>query len=171
MAAEQRPVAQSALTENATGAVWKTIPSWGIVTTRDLNIPAAAQRFMAERAHAHTTEVAASHSAAVSHPHLVVEHLQYAEAAWESNLAAGTTPWLFAGLNPARPIPSRYLHLKFRRLGLGGLVGSDRDQDSPVRLPAPQKNGPAVGVTVMSQPSSRSCLSSSAGSYGTFTIR
>lgn len=71
MAAEQRPIAQSALAEKATSAAWKTIPSWDIVTTRDLNIPAAVQRFMAKRAHAHTTEVAASHSVAVSHPRLV----------------------------------------------------------------------------------------------------
>ncbi|MFE9859053.1 SDR family NAD(P)-dependent oxidoreductase [Streptomyces sp. NPDC005780] len=37
---------------------------------------------------------------------------------------AGTTiPWLFAGLNPARPIQSQYIYLKLRRLGLGGLAG------------------------------------------------
>ncbi|MER6165581.1 alpha/beta fold hydrolase [Streptomyces violaceorubidus] len=71
MAAAQRPVAQSALEEKATTAAWKDKPTWDIVTTRDLNIPAAVQRFMAKRAHAHTTEVAASHSVAVSHPHLV----------------------------------------------------------------------------------------------------
>ncbi|MEV7185694.1 alpha/beta hydrolase [Kitasatospora sp. NPDC093102] len=70
-AASQRPIAQAALTEKATAAAWQTVPSWDIVTTEDLNIPAAAQRFMAERAHAHTTEVAASHSVAVSHPGLV----------------------------------------------------------------------------------------------------
>ncbi|MEV4126136.1 hypothetical protein [Nocardia sp. NPDC049707] len=33
--------------------------------------PVAAQRLMAERAHFHVTEVAASHSVAVSHPDLV----------------------------------------------------------------------------------------------------
>ncbi|MFE7165901.1 alpha/beta fold hydrolase [Streptomyces sp. NPDC057616] len=71
MAAEQRPIAQSALEEKATTAAWKTKPSWDVVTTQDLNIPPAVQHFMAERAHAHTTEVAASHSVAVSHPHLV----------------------------------------------------------------------------------------------------
>ncbi|RKT19081.1 pimeloyl-ACP methyl ester carboxylesterase [Streptomyces sp. 1114.5] len=70
-AASQRPIAQAALTEKATAAAWQTVPSWDIVTTEDLNIPAAAQQFMAERAHAHTTEVAASHSVAVSHPGLV----------------------------------------------------------------------------------------------------
>ncbi|MER7930712.1 alpha/beta hydrolase [Streptomyces sp. NPDC096057] len=78
MAAEQRPIAQSALEEKATSAAWKTIPSWDIVTTRDLNIPAAVQRFMAKRAHSHTTEVAASHSVAVSHPHLVADVIERA---------------------------------------------------------------------------------------------
>ncbi|MFF4355080.1 alpha/beta fold hydrolase [Streptomyces sp. NPDC001530] len=78
MAAEQRPIAQAALEEKATTAAWKTKPSWDIVTTRDLNIPAAVQRFMAKRAHAHTTEVAASHSVAVSHPHLVADVIERA---------------------------------------------------------------------------------------------
>jgi pimeloyl-ACP methyl ester carboxylesterase len=78
MAAEQRPVAQAALEEKATTAAWKTKPSWDIVTTRDLNIPAAVQRFMAKRAHAHTTEVAASHSVAVSHPRLVADVIERA---------------------------------------------------------------------------------------------
>jgi len=78
MAAEQRPIAQAALEEKATSAAWKTIPSWDIVTTRDLNIPPAAQRFMAKRAHAHTTEVDASHSVAVSHPRLVSDVIERA---------------------------------------------------------------------------------------------
>ncbi|WP_405803688.1 hypothetical protein OG729_01290 [Streptomyces sp. NBC_00210] len=54
---------------------------------------------------------------------LVLKHLEHAEAAWEVNRAASTTPWLFAGLNPARPIQSQYIYLKLRRLGLGGLAG------------------------------------------------
>ncbi|MGV9454464.1 alpha/beta fold hydrolase [Streptomyces sp. NPDC003635] len=81
MAAAQRPIAQAALEEKATTAAWKTKPTWDIVTTRDLNIPAAVQRFMAERAHAHTTEVAASHSVAVSHPHLVADVIERAARA------------------------------------------------------------------------------------------
>jgi pimeloyl-ACP methyl ester carboxylesterase len=72
----QRPIAQAALEEKATVAAWKTIPSWDIVTTQDLNIPAAAQRFMAERANAHVTEVAASHSVAVSHPGVVTRVIE-----------------------------------------------------------------------------------------------
>ncbi|GEC02767.1 alpha/beta hydrolase [Streptomyces spinoverrucosus] len=81
MAAAQRPIAQSALEEKATSAAWKTIPSWDIITTEDLNIPAAVQRFMAKRAHAHTTEVAASHSVAASHPHLVADVIERAARA------------------------------------------------------------------------------------------
>ncbi|MFD5862721.1 alpha/beta fold hydrolase [Streptomyces chartreusis] len=81
MAAEQRPIAQAALEEKATTAAWKTKPSWDIITTEDLNIPVAVQRFMAKRAHAHTTEVAASHSVAVSHPHLVADVIERAARA------------------------------------------------------------------------------------------
>ncbi|MFF5442120.1 alpha/beta fold hydrolase [Streptomyces achromogenes] len=81
MAAGQRPIAQAALVEKATVAAWKTKPSWDIVTTEDLNIPAAAQRFMAERAHARTTEVAASHSVAVSRPRLVADVIERAARA------------------------------------------------------------------------------------------
>ncbi|MFJ7497310.1 alpha/beta fold hydrolase [Streptomyces sp. NPDC097727] len=77
-AAGQRPIAQAALEEKATKAAWKNIPSWDIVTTEDLNIPLAAQRFMAERAGAHVTEVDASHSVAVSHPGVVARVIQEA---------------------------------------------------------------------------------------------
>lgn len=78
MAATQRPIAQSALEEKATVAAWSEKPSWDIVTTQDLNIPVAAQRFMAERAKAHVTEVDASHSVAVSHPDVVADVIEQA---------------------------------------------------------------------------------------------
>jgi len=81
MAQTQRPIAEAALAEKATVAAWETIPSWDIITTKDLNIPAAAQEFMAERAHAHTTKVAASHSVAVSHPDLVADVIEKAARA------------------------------------------------------------------------------------------
>lgn len=80
-AATQRPIAQAALEEKATVAAWKTIPSWDVITTQDLNIPASVQRFMAKRAHAHTTEVAASHSVAVSHPDVVTRVIEEAARA------------------------------------------------------------------------------------------
>ncbi|MFI8236606.1 alpha/beta fold hydrolase [Streptomyces sp. NPDC085866] len=81
MAAAQRPIAQAALEETATAAAWKNKPTWDVVTTQDLNIPAAVQRFMARRAHAHTIEVAASHSVAVSRPRLVADVIEKAARA------------------------------------------------------------------------------------------
>jgi pimeloyl-ACP methyl ester carboxylesterase len=46
LAATQRPIAGAALTEAATKAAWKTIPSWTLIATQDLAIPADAARFM-----------------------------------------------------------------------------------------------------------------------------
>ncbi|MFG6193434.1 alpha/beta fold hydrolase [Nonomuraea sp. JJY05] len=71
MAATQRPIAQSALEEKTEVAAWKDKPSWAVITTQDLNIPAEVQRYMAKRAHAHSVEVRASHSVAVSQPKVV----------------------------------------------------------------------------------------------------
>ncbi|GAA2419168.1 alpha/beta fold hydrolase [Nonomuraea africana] len=81
MAASQRPVAQSALEEKAPAPAWREKPSWDVITTKDLNIPAAAQRFMARRANAHITEVAASHAVAVSHPGVVIDVIEAAARA------------------------------------------------------------------------------------------
>ncbi|MBB2988640.1 pimeloyl-ACP methyl ester carboxylesterase [Mycolicibacterium iranicum] len=79
MAATQRPIAESALNEPATAAAWKTIPSWNLVTTQDLAIPAESMRFMSTRAHSHTVEVDASHAVTVSAPGAVADLI--AEAA------------------------------------------------------------------------------------------
>ncbi|MFI8485447.1 alpha/beta fold hydrolase [Streptomyces rubrogriseus] len=68
MAVTQRPVTEAALAEGAGEPAWKTIPSWVLVATKDLNIPAQAQEFMARRAGAHTTEVRSSHAVSVSQP-------------------------------------------------------------------------------------------------------
>ncbi|MEV7075752.1 alpha/beta hydrolase [Streptomyces sp. NPDC093990] len=68
MAAGQRPISVAALREPATAAAWKTIPAWALVATEDRNIPPAAERWMAKRAHAHTVTVRAPHAAAVSDP-------------------------------------------------------------------------------------------------------
>ncbi|MFD8390847.1 alpha/beta fold hydrolase [Streptomyces sp. NPDC059680] len=81
MAATQRPVAASALGEKATTAAWKTIPSWDLITTQDKNIPPAAQRFMAQRAHTHTVEIKASHAVSVSHPGAVTALIEQAARA------------------------------------------------------------------------------------------
>ncbi|MFB7779555.1 alpha/beta fold hydrolase [Streptomyces bauhiniae] len=73
MAVGQRPIAVAALQDRATAAAWKNIPSWYLVATEDLNIPPAAQRWMAARANAHTTTVRAPHAASVSDPCAVTE--------------------------------------------------------------------------------------------------
>jgi pimeloyl-ACP methyl ester carboxylesterase len=68
LAATQRPVAFSALTAPSGVPAWKTIPSWYLIGSHDLVITPTQQRFMAKRAHAHTTTVNASHMSLISHP-------------------------------------------------------------------------------------------------------
>jgi pimeloyl-ACP methyl ester carboxylesterase len=75
MAATQRPATEAALSEGLpTGTpAWKDIPSWFVIGEQDRNIPAAVQRFGAERAGARGTRVVAdgSHAVAVSNPDVV----------------------------------------------------------------------------------------------------
>jgi pimeloyl-ACP methyl ester carboxylesterase len=71
MAVTQRPVTQEALLEpSGEQPLWKTCPSWFVFGEEDRNIPAAAQRYMAERARAHRiVEIpGASHAISVAHP-------------------------------------------------------------------------------------------------------
>ncbi|MER6514888.1 alpha/beta hydrolase [Nonomuraea sp. NPDC001636] len=69
MAATQRPAALAALGSPSGAPAWKTIPSWYLVAGTDQAIPPAAQRFMAKRAGAHTSEVRdASHVIMISRP-------------------------------------------------------------------------------------------------------
>jgi pimeloyl-ACP methyl ester carboxylesterase len=70
MAVTQRPATEAAFAELATVAAWKTIPSWFIYGSLDLNIPPAAHAFMALRAHAkQVVEIqGSSHVVMLSHP-------------------------------------------------------------------------------------------------------
>jgi len=68
MWASQRPSDVVALQEPSGTPAWKTIPSWYLVARNDNVIPAQAQRFMAQRANAHITEVGSSHVAMISQP-------------------------------------------------------------------------------------------------------
>ena len=81
MAATQRPIAASALEDVATEAAWKTIPSWSLVTTQDLAIPAESMRFMSARAGSTTVEIDASHAVTVSEPGAVAELIDAAARA------------------------------------------------------------------------------------------
>lgn len=81
MAVTQRPITQSALGEPSADAAWRRLPSWFLFGAEDRNIPAAAHRFMAERASARRTiELAGgSHTVAIPEAAIVVDLI--AEAA------------------------------------------------------------------------------------------
>jgi pimeloyl-ACP methyl ester carboxylesterase len=84
-AISQRPFA-AIFDDRAQAAAWKTLPSWAVVATADNAIHPDAQRHMTHRAGAHTIEVDASHSIAVSQPKAVAELIQTAV-----NATAGVT--------------------------------------------------------------------------------
>ena len=84
MAATQRPATQEALVEpSGDQPLWKDLPSWFLIGTEDRVIPAALQRFEAERAGARRVlEIAgASHAAAVSNSSAVADLILEAVAA------------------------------------------------------------------------------------------
>lgn len=68
MAAAQRPPSGAALGTPSGPPAWRSIPSWYLLGTEDKAIPPATQRFMAERANARITTIAASHASMVSQP-------------------------------------------------------------------------------------------------------
>ena len=71
MAASQRPAALPTLGEPSGPPAWEDIESWYLVARNDNTIPPVAERFMAERAGAHTVEIRSSHVAMISHPDIV----------------------------------------------------------------------------------------------------
>ncbi|MFC4035983.1 alpha/beta hydrolase [Streptomyces polygonati] len=68
MAIEQRPLSSAAFSDPATAAAWHTIPSWFLVAKQDRSISPDLERFEADRAHSHTTQIDSSHVAMMSHP-------------------------------------------------------------------------------------------------------
>ncbi|GAA5199654.1 alpha/beta hydrolase [Rugosimonospora acidiphila] len=68
MWAGQRPADARTLGEPSSAPAWRTIPSWYLVARNDQVLPAAAQRFMAQRAGSQVREVSASHVAMISQP-------------------------------------------------------------------------------------------------------
>jgi pimeloyl-ACP methyl ester carboxylesterase len=69
LAAEQQPLAASALKEPLTAApAWQTIPSWAVIGTNDHVIPPAELLAMAQRAGAHITQIDAPHLSMISDP-------------------------------------------------------------------------------------------------------
>lgn len=81
MAVSQRPLSLAALTEKATVAGWKDLPSWYLVSARDNAISPDAQRFMARRAAAVTESVDGSHTAFIAQPNVAAGLILEAVAA------------------------------------------------------------------------------------------
>ena len=81
LAATQRPLPLSALTEPSGVPAWQTIPSWDVVGTADHIVPEAAQLAMAQRANAHITEINAPHLSMISNPGAVTRVIEQAARA------------------------------------------------------------------------------------------
>lgn len=83
MAATQRPVTQAALEALTTVATWKTLPAYTIYGSADLNIPAAVQEYMADRAKVAKSVAieGGSHALMVSHPAEVAAIIEEAASA------------------------------------------------------------------------------------------
>ena len=71
LAATQRPLPFSALSEASGPPAWTTIPSWDIIGTADHVIPPAEQLVMAQRAGASVTEINAPHLSMITDPGVV----------------------------------------------------------------------------------------------------
>lgn len=80
MAATQRPIVKAALEEPAAALSWRTVPSWFVWGSRDLNIPPALHAFMAKRANAReAVEIpGGSHVVMISHPDVVAGMIERA---------------------------------------------------------------------------------------------
>jgi pimeloyl-ACP methyl ester carboxylesterase len=68
MADSQVPWGLEALNGTISDPAWRSKPSWYLIATDDRMIPPPAQRTMAQRAGATTTETPGSHAIYVSHP-------------------------------------------------------------------------------------------------------
>jgi pimeloyl-ACP methyl ester carboxylesterase len=80
MAVAQRPLTDAAGAEKSVATAWKTLPSWWVYGEADRNIPPAALKWMADRAHARQVVAipGASHVVMISHPHEVAKLIEAA---------------------------------------------------------------------------------------------
>jgi pimeloyl-ACP methyl ester carboxylesterase len=79
MAATQRPASQNAFGATGTAAAWQSIPSWFLIARQDRALAPDLQRYMAQRAKAHTEEVNGSHAVMVSRPGVVAGVIEAAD--------------------------------------------------------------------------------------------
>jgi pimeloyl-ACP methyl ester carboxylesterase len=85
MAVSQRPLSAAALTETATTAGWKNLPSWYMVSERDNAIQPDCERYMARRMNANVESVSkGSHAAFIARPDIAASLILKAiETTWE----------------------------------------------------------------------------------------
>ena len=84
MAVSQRPLSAAALTETATTAGWKNLPSWYMVSERDNAIQPDCERYMARRMNASVESVSnGSHAAFIARPDIAASLiLEAIETTW-----------------------------------------------------------------------------------------
>src|SRR5690242_21802004 len=73
IAATQRPLTASTLSEPSGTPAWKTLPSWAVIGTADRVIPPALLKSMAQNAGARITTVHAGHLSMISNPGVVTQ--------------------------------------------------------------------------------------------------
>ena len=88
MADSQVPWGLEALNGTVSDPAWRSKPSWYLIATDDRMIPPPAQRMMAERAGATTTEAPGSHAIYVSQPAAVASLITQAARSLRA-----ATPW------------------------------------------------------------------------------
>lgn len=83
MGVTQRPILEAAFSEASGEPAWKSVPSWFLFGAEDRNIPAAAHRFMADRAGSRRTiELkGGSHTVGIPEAGQVVDLIREAAAA------------------------------------------------------------------------------------------
>ena len=73
LAAAQRPISPACITVPVGRPLWQDVPSWYLLAEQDRMIPAATQRFMAERMKARISAHAVDHTPSVTAPGPVVD--------------------------------------------------------------------------------------------------
>jgi pimeloyl-ACP methyl ester carboxylesterase len=91
MANSQVPWGLEAASAGATGAAWKTKPSWYLLTTEDHMIAPDLQRFMSKRAGSKVVEIKGSHAIYVSHPEAVASIIEQAATGTKSSASKPET--------------------------------------------------------------------------------
>lgn len=68
LSASQKPPHTETGSQNITKPAWQDKESWYGMSTHDMMIDPAAQKYMSERMGAHTVEIEASHQSLISNP-------------------------------------------------------------------------------------------------------